>query len=397
MGNIQGGNPLISTALDINTMADVQVVIKNYEQLVGISEIREKILTIVKKSLIMKDPNVDSQIKEIMKTLDEKSYQIGGSDLAKETTKKGIQILKGEILNCSSEVKTKEAQAQPVVPAQIGKVSQVTSPTPFITDKRLANFNNEITAVRKDVMVTTKEIDFIFTEMSELKSQGKQSSKEMSELEERKSRLNASRQKLIERHDALVGNKIEYVKKKYPHDPVYALAIPQTLSKHNNYYSVGTQKKMDGVCQNGILFDENRSATGIGPKAHPSQSQWGINEMGDRGLYFSEETPAYLSDDLPWGIHCQTTSDINGVSLDSIAALQREGFTNEQIDSAYDRLQREHDFIQHDGLYPKSTEVVFMRSNQTLHLVSLLKTSPSGVQALSITSTTHDSWHKGKT
>jgi hypothetical protein len=50
-----------------------------------------------------------------------------------------------------------------------------------------------------------------------------------------------------------------------------------------------------------------------------------------------------------------------GVAIPSIQELQHLGFKDNDINEAFGKLQQESSVIRHGGLYPKGTELVFLR------------------------------------
>lgn len=172
---------------------------------------------------------------------------------------------------------------------------------------------------------------------------------------------------LVDKYTELLKEKIEFVKTNFPNNPVYALAVPRTLRQGTLFFTAGSQEKIANLKQNGINLDSTSPATGLDPSAR--RGQWGINELGNRGIYFSKEEPAYLGDNLPIAIGCKLLQDISGVSLIPISTLSDAfGFTDEEINKGYDQIQKEFTFLQHDGLYPANTEVVFTKNENILQL-----------------------------
>lgn len=196
---------------------------------------------------------------------------------------------------------------------------------------------------------------------------------------------------LIDRHTALIQEKINFVKAEFPENPVYALAIPQTLKKGTVFSSSGTLAKMNAVKANGIISQDNRPATHLA--ANAPQTRFGGNEMGERGIYFSMGEPAYLGDDLPTAIGCELLQDVEGFSLMPISILERAGFTNEQIDKAYDQIQKKSVFLQHDGLYPANSEVVFLKNQRVLKITKEFQMGAGGaVIETPLSGQVHASW-----
>ncbi|WP_068469675.1 NUDIX hydrolase [Candidatus Protochlamydia phocaeensis] len=207
----------------------------------------------------------------------------------------------------------------------------------------------------------------------------------------RKLEILDEKQQLIDQHTELTKAKVEFVKTHFPDNPIYALAIPQTLKKGMILSTAGKKAKIESLKEKGIIFNPALPATGLDPSA--VLGPWGINEMGDRGIYFSEGEPAYLGDEYPIALGCQLTDDASGISIMPLSTLRHFGFTNEQINKGFDQLQKEFNFLQHDGTYPSNTEIIFVRNDNLLQLSKEYKLNIQGdVVKTSVNGPVHSTW-----
>lgn len=214
--------------------------------------------------------------------------------------------------------------------------------------------------------------------------------------------------RIREEYNKLQVMKVMHVKQNYASkDRVYAMAIPQVLPKGLIVCTAGTPAKMTKILKNeGFEWPENAPATCFGHAAEVGQ--FGDNEMGDKGRYFSIGLPAYLGDAYPEFLECELTADMHGISIMYVTELRAqfnkaqpivEGFTPEEIEAGYRRLQKNYPFLQADGLPPKDSEVVFMRTEQKLLPKEIKVEDPnidhlfSSKQQITDAYPLHPSWH----
>lgn len=161
-------------------------------------------------------------------------------------------------------------------------------------------------------------------------------------------------------YNTLTDQKIAFVKKNvHPKDQVYALTNQRILPSGVTLYTA--QKDITR-----LLFSSGFSKYNDSSKRRATDYSKGfqsdVNEMGSVGIYFSVGAPTYMnSRKAPYAIKCQTKTPQKGAAVMSISELRARGFTAMQIDQGYKRIQSDFPFIQHEGLPPKNTEIVYLR------------------------------------
>lgn len=181
---------------------------------------------------------------------------------------------------------------------------------------------------------------------------------------------NNKKQPYFDRYNALIKKKVEFVKLNFPDNPVLAMAIPCKIPTHTILCTAGSRGKIESLLRAGIQFMPDKGATCFSPKAQ--KSNFGDNEMGDQGVYFSKDEPAYLADEYPFAIKCETSRELIGHSLMPISLLKKLNFSEKEIDKGYDELQKKSSFIQHEGLPPADTEIVILRNDNNLAFNGIL-------------------------
>ena len=174
---------------------------------------------------------------------------------------------------------------------------------------------------------------------------------------------------IVDQHEALELERIDFVKTAFPDNPVFALAMPRAIGANTTFYTASSESKLQSIITKGIVFNENDPATLYHPEFRSKPTdKWEGLEMGQRGLYFSRDDLPYLSElsGSPFALRMHSVSEIVGVSIPPVAELKSAGFTEEQIEQGYAKIQKDYAFLQHEGLPPKDTEVVFTRANGTL-------------------------------
>ncbi len=252
------------------------------------------------------------------------------------------------------------------------------APLYFLQSAELMTMNKELLALRGKIQTLTEDLyleEVIEQREGEIK------------------RITTEKESLIKQHTKLTESKVVFVKSHFPDDPVLAMAIPQHLDKGMKLFTSGPKERIHRILKEGIVFNPDKAPTGLDPKAQ--KKAWEVSEMGDRGIYFSLDQPAYLSSGLPRALSCELVKNISGVSIMPISVLLKQHhFTEHQINKAFGRLQNEFDFIQHDGLYPSNTEVVFVRNNNIFRINSQLVLEKSELVEIMIPSSAeiHNSW-----
>ncbi|MDP1834813.1 MAG: hypothetical protein Q8K75_02685 [Chlamydiales bacterium] len=368
-----------------------------------------KNLVKLKNKILNIDTNNIGDVGKVKKTLI-KAYELS-RPIVKESAgfEQKLDALKTKLDHLSEQVKANESANSQVSSVEVrGLEAASIAQSPF-EDPTLLKFNTQIIALRGQIESMSHEceeidkswiakskllyIDYFDDDAEFVDAKG--------EFDARKAEISKAKEGLIDEHTSLEEKKFDHVKKTYPHDMAYALAIPQTLPKGTILYTAGSAGKISGVLSKGILFDSSKPATGYNPIAKaranaPGAPQWGVNEMGDRGLYFSTGRPAYLSIEAPEAIGGELVNTVEGVSIRPAPTLHRQGIPEDQIDSAYDRLQREYQFIQHDALYPGNSEVVFMRNNQDIIITQMLRADAAHTDGapVPLPAVIHSSWQK---
>ncbi|WP_420421383.1 hypothetical protein [Simkania sp.] len=173
-------------------------------------------------------------------------------------------------------------------------------------------------------------------------------------------------------YNLISAEKIMYVKENVSKDnQVYALANPRRLGPGLEVYSAQTPEKVKRM-----LFEEGFQNYAVGNTSKATGYAWGfqdeVDEMGDVGDYYSLGAPTYLTQDKV-AVKCRTKGTLIGASIMSITELKAVGFTADQIEQGYKRIQNDFPFLQNDGLPPKDSEVVFLRPEGYLEPVELLE------------------------
>jgi hypothetical protein len=168
----------------------------------------------------------------------------------------------------------------------------------------------------------------------------------------------------VGQYEKKMAEKIAYVKASIsPINQVYALGVPRTLHANTTVFTANTIPRIVSLLtEEGFSRFENsdRPATSCDPR-FVARGLWNGNELGQIGCYFSRDSAAYFSDQHKHAISCTIESDYDGVSILPISELKAQGFTPDQIDAGYKKIQKTYPFIQNDGLPPKDTEIVILR------------------------------------
>lgn len=206
-------------------------------------------------------------------------------------------------------------------------------------------------------------------------------------------------------HEDLQLERIELAKKAYPDNPVFALAIPRAIGANTTFYTAAGEAKLHGIISRGIVFDESKPATMYDPNyQRKPDEQWEGLEMGQRGLYFSRDEVPYLGIQAPYALRLHTTSAIEGVSIPPVTELKKAGYSDEEINKGYDKIQKEFAFLQHEGLPPADTEVVFTKATGTLIPNAIIEAKDGSETVRSVTDyvtsknlNLHPTWVKNDT
>jgi hypothetical protein len=184
--------------------------------------------------------------------------------------------------------------------------------------------------------------------------------------------IRAKEVELREQYEDAELAKLDFVKLNVtPINQVYALCIPRTLPTGLEIYTANSPGKVERILYTegfSQFTDPNMPSTPYG--ANYVAGQWGANELGEKGHYFSVGSPAYLRNDT-LGVRFVTTRNIDGVSVMSVSELrERDGyrFSGAQIEAGYQMVHQNYPFLQNYGLPPKDTEVVFLRGDGALRV-----------------------------
>jgi len=170
-------------------------------------------------------------------------------------------------------------------------------------------------------------------------------------------------EEITDLYNACHQEKIDYVRANVQvQNQVYAMAVPRTLAQGTNMYTANRPEKIQNIVYNtGFAPFTNpllpATCRNEGFKLNKPPGQFGGNEMGEIGHYFSIGSPAYLNSDR-LAIKLSSNAHQQGAAIMSVSELSAAGFTDAQIEQGYEKLQREYPFIQNDGLPPKDTEIV---------------------------------------
>lgn len=177
---------------------------------------------------------------------------------------------------------------------------------------------------------------------------------------------------LTDRYNAVAAEKIVFVRANVRvEDQVYAMSIPRILEQGTPVFTANRSEKMQRILytQGFSQFeDPTTPATFFAPGFVVTGAFSGGNEMGEIGHYFSKGTSnSYLNEDRI-GLRCSLRADQEGTAIMSVSELRAAGFSPEQIEGGYKRLQKDYPFIQNDGLYPKDTEIVYINPQGNLRI-----------------------------
>jgi hypothetical protein len=208
------------------------------------------------------------------------------------------------------------------------------------------------------------------------------------------------KQQIIKDYEKLYLEKVVYVNQTYQDNPVYAFAIPRTLVPDEDDFicAGGGSPKMNKLLEKGFVWDEAEPATVFandfggatwgekkGLAAPQERTGHEGNEMGEKGHYFSKisltkSEAGYLSGDLPVALVCKLKNPVEGASISSVSELKALGFSAENIDKGYRKLQKEYAFVQNAGLGIKETEVAILRPQAKLipQEIITLELTPQG-------------------
>lgn len=277
-----------------------------------------------------------------------------------------IEEKKEESINTEKTIDSKSGLLQPEIECTTERDK------PFTNSVELMEINRNLVDLEDQIEILTKQLDHC-------------RSTQVSHIREKK-------KSLIEKSTGLLKKKIEFVKTHFPNNPVYALAIPRKLKQKTLFFTAGDREKIANLKENGIRFNISVPATGLDPSV--KRGLWDINELGNRGVYFSQGEPAYLGDHLPLALGCELLRDTSGVSMLPVSVLKDSfGFSAEEINKGYDQIQKEFAFLQHDGFYPANTEVVFIRNENILCLNhEFILDSLGNIMPTAIKGKIHDSW-----
>jgi len=283
---------------------------------------------------------------KVKSKLEEEGITLPGNCFTEEYQKQ-VAIRLGFESNLSLEFKEVAQQVQ--VPKELKSIKG---------DTKLQQFNYRLRQLEAEVIAIEKKLNDLF------KTKPKDEYKKLS------AELYDVKNSIVKEFDKEMLAKMKYVKKTYPDNPVYAMANPRILEKGTLVFTAGQPEKMTRLLEKGFVWIEENSATAFSD-TFKAVGKWGENEMGEKGHYFSRDTAAYLSDELPSALECQLNESMDGVGILPIYELKTAKFTPEQIEKGYRQLQNEYAFLQNDGLPPKDTEIVFLYPEGKLRPVGI--------------------------
>lgn len=158
-------------------------------------------------------------------------------------------------------------------------------------------------------------------------------------------------------------------------NPASELTLPDKLHAGTEIYSVANKAKVISILKHGINLSlgDNRKIIG----------GFGMGEMGNKGIYFSIERPAYIdtgsnpADPSKYVICGEVVDSMAGESIPPVGDLAHKqlyriegnNFTPEEIANAYDKVADENDYIRHQASNEASlSEIVIMRPDKHIKI-----------------------------
>lgn len=158
---------------------------------------------------------------------------------------------------------------------------------------------------------------------------------------------------LIDRYNQCMDRKIRFIQEKVrPENRVYAMSIPRVLKTGAAAFSAGSREEM-----NRLLHAEGFSP--FADSTRPSIRANSANELGEIGHYFLATPPSERAEGHVV-LKCRLNRDLEGAAIMSAPELRARGFSANEIEQGFAKLQKDYPFLQRDGLAPKDSEIVIL-------------------------------------
>lgn len=283
------------------------------------------------------------------------------------SVKKDIELSKSELRNLRIDDVMKSLE-------EASKIEQPASLAGIVETRELKNYNYQLRQIEAQVYRLSQYLH------------------EPNPRADRKAAIRELNKELHDQYSKLQKEKEKYVKRAYPNNPVYAMAVSQVLPTGSTLYTCGTEQKIENIieAQGFTRWVQNAPATCYGKNF--VKNAWGYNEMGEKGYYFSIKTDdanpyPYLGSTGHYvnpnnvmveftythALKCELSKNLQGVTVPSITELRKEfNFTSNELEYGYNQIHKNYPFLQSQGLYPKDTEVVFTASGKALKPVGIV-------------------------